>query len=457
MASKRQLKSTFEEFDRDGSGELSTSELGKALKELGRPLQDDELSQVLRKVDKDGSRAVNFDEFCTLFDETSLFKVFSEIDADGSGAISVTELRSALAELDVHLTTEQAEDLLHSVDKTRDGCVSYEEFREFFSDIPMADLRAVSQRWMQLSGLDVGSELSAPLPPAHMPLWRFVLAGGLGGVCSRTVTAPLERVRIEAQVRGSAEGVVKSITRIAREGGVRSLFAGNGANCLRVFPHAGVACLSYATLVKWLPADSQLDRYEFMWRAFAGGGAGLAATLSTYPLDLLRTRMALRSAEQVQYSSILGGLRHVYSQEGWRGLYRGVRPTLYAVAPFVAIQQATYDVLKQSLMDYGNVKASVPFFLSCGAVAGLAAQSVVYPLDLIRRRMQSDLPTESKVRAGRVNPGIVSHYTWLALRTVVRDEGMPGLFRGMWPTFIKVAPAVAASVTVRDAVLGRLN
>ena len=455
MESKRKLKATFERFDRDKSGELCVRELGEAFADLGHPQETHELSAVLHKVDKDGSQTVNFEEFCTLFEEAALVHVFAQIDTDGSGTITVAELRKALASLDVHLTMDQAQQLVKSVDTSNDGSVSFDEFREFFAHVPMANLRTISQKWMQLSGMDFGSELSAPIPPAHMPLWRFVLAGGLGGVCSRTVTAPLERVRIEAQVHGTKDGVLKSMNRILAKDGARALFAGNGANCLRVFPHAGMACLSYATLVKWLPSDSELDRYEFVWRATAGAGAGITATLTTYPLDLLRTRMALRTAEQTHYKSIMSGLRYIHSVEGWKGLYRGVTPTLYAVAPFVAIQQATYDVLKQSVMEYTDIHPSVPFFLCCGATAGLVAQSVVYPLDLIRRRMQSDSNSTKPTTGARAS--VVSHYTWLALRSVVRSEGMSGLFRGMWPTFMKVAPAVATSVTVRDAVLGRLD
>lgn len=452
------LRATFQKHDVDSSGELSVGELSSALTELGSPVSDADLQAVLRKVDKDGSKTVNFDEFCLLFDEASLRNVFREFDRDESGEISVEELQLALARLDVHVTMKQAETLMSAVDVSKDGMVSFDEFSRFFETVPMADLRSVSQKWLQLSGLDIGSDLSVPVPPSHMPLWRFVLAGGLGGVCSRTVTAPLERVRIEAQVSGSVRGIYHSMKHIVStsERGLLALFAGNGANCLRVFPHAGIACLTYASIVKALPADSTLDRYEYMWRAAAGGCAGMTATVCTYPLDVVRTRLAVH-AGQSQYNSIGSAFRHVYSTGN---LWTGIRPTLYAVAPFVAIQQATYDVIKMASMEYAGVQPSVGFFLSCGAVAGLCAQSVVYPLDMIRRRMQADLGTSaqaSSVAATQTRRAVVSHYTWLALRNVVKEEGTRGLFRGMWPTFMKVAPAVAVSVTVRDAVLGRIQ
>ena len=69
------------------------------------------------------------------------------------------------------------------------------------------------------------------------------------------------------------------------------------------------------------------------------------------------------------------------------GLYRGIGPTIAAVAPFLAFQQSVYDVLKFTALA-NDVPAGLPLFLSCGAAAGAAAQSMVYPMDLIRRRMQ---------------------------------------------------------------------
>ena len=458
--SRSRLRATFRKYDVDSSGELSLKELGSALSDLGCPTSEAELIGVFKKVDVNGSSSVSFQEFCTLFDEASLRHVFKQFDCDNSGCITVEELRKALAALDVHVTAQQAQTLLAAVDTSKDGVVSFDEFKKFFETVPMADLRRVSQKWLQLSGIDTGSDLSVPVPPSHLPLWRFVLAGGLGGVFSRTATAPLERVRIEAQVGDSVRGVFSSMRHIASTSGNgwRALFAGNGANCLRVFPHAGVACLTYASLVKFLPSDGQLDRYEYLWRASAGGCAGVVATVCTYPLDVVRTRLAVHG-NQAEYRTVTSALRHVYATGN---LWKGIRPTLYAVAPFVAIQQATYDVIKMSAMEYGQVKPSVGFFLTCGAAAGLCAQSVVYPLDMVRRRMQADVVStgaktaEGAAAVNTTKRAVVSHYTWLALRSVVKEEGTRGLFRGMWPTFMKVAPAVAVSVTVRDAVLGRL-
>ena len=60
-------------------------------------------------------------------------------------------------------------------------------------------------------------------------------------------------------------------------------------------------------------------------------------------------------------------------KRGVRGLFAGLRPTLFAVVPFVGIQQASYDFMKQNLINTGVFAPSVQLFLSCGALAGMVA------------------------------------------------------------------------------------
>lgn len=69
------------------------------------------------------------------------------------------------------------------------------------------------------------------------------------------------------------------------------------------------------------------------------------------------------------------GLSTIARKERLPGLYRGIGPTLLAIAPFMAVQQATYDVLKQEALEH-NFQASPALFFACGSIAGAAAQTV---------------------------------------------------------------------------------
>ena len=115
------------------------------------------------------------------------------------------------------------------------------------------DLSQLSSRWltMALSSVDTGSDFSLVLPEAHsqtqQPLSLFLFAGGSAGVISRTLTAPFERMKILKQLKPSSSFTSQQLFKYvwAKEGW-RGLWAGNGANVVRVFPFSGIVCLSYS-------------------------------------------------------------------------------------------------------------------------------------------------------------------------------------------------------------------
>ena len=118
--------------------------------------------------------------------------------------------------------------------------------------------------------------------------------------------------------------------------------------------------------------------------------------------------------------------------------------TCAAGAPFLAIQLPTLDILKSLAAERG-VKVDTTFLLCGGAFAGGLAQTVVYPLDLLRRRLQV---------GGQAAEGVVSDSTWLSIRSIVRREGLRGLFAGIGPTYLKVMPATATGMTTAASIVG---
>lgn len=79
------------------------------------------------------------------------------------------------------------------------------------------------------------------------------------------------------------------------------------------------------------------------------------------------------------YSGLFHGLKEVAAKEKLPGLYRGIGPTLLAIAPFMAVQQSSYDVLKTKAISL-DIKPSASLFFICGSIAGAAAQTVCSPM-----------------------------------------------------------------------------
>ena len=74
-------------------------------------------------------------------------------------------------------------------------------------------------------------------------------------------------------------------------------------------------------------------------------------------------------------TGLFHGLKEIAINESLPGLYRGIGPTLLAIAPFMAVQQSCYDVLKQKAISH-NLEPSAPLFFTCGSLAGGIAQTV---------------------------------------------------------------------------------
>jgi solute carrier family 25 phosphate transporter 23/24/25/41 len=220
--SEAELRRTFDKHS--GSDELiNIEELQTCFQEIKYEANLEEIRACLKEVDSDGSGELSFDEFKLLFSEVRLRKTFDDIDADNSGSLTSLELKRAFAKLDIHMSDSLLESMVAKVDLDKSGQISYEEFREIFGKVPNASLARISKVWMAMSGMDLGTDLAPPVPPKDLPLIQFLIAGGSGGCLSRTVTAPLERVRMQAQVNGKsgANFMIKYLQQILREEGVK--------------------------------------------------------------------------------------------------------------------------------------------------------------------------------------------------------------------------------------------
>jgi len=129
-------------------------------------------------------------------------------------------------------------------------------------------------------------------------------------------------------------------------------------------------------------------------------------------------------------------LKVMREEGGVRGLYRGLVATAMGVAPYVGINFAAYEALRGVITPPG--KTSVWRKLTCGALAGSISQTLTYPFDVLRRKMQV-------VGMGQGALGYKYKGALEALGDIIRTEGIKGLYRGLWPNLLKVAPSIATS------------
>ncbi|KJE90615.1 EF-hand domain-containing protein, variant [Capsaspora owczarzaki ATCC 30864] len=242
-----------------------------------------------------------------------------------------------------------------------------------------------------------------------------------------------------------APTVWRSLVHIFKTEGLMGYFKGNGTNVIRMIPYSAVQFAAYEQYKKLLLTyPSPVDDLNTPRRLFAGAMAGITSVCATYPLDLIRTRLSAQGeGPDRKYKGIYDCLRTILREEGGaRGLFRGLSPTLMGVAPYVALNFTVYESIKRWLLDQMQVKElSVPVRLLCGALAGATAQSITYPFDVIRRRMQMK---------GCSGPSFAYTSTLNAFTTIIRVEGVRGLYKGMVPNCLKVAPSMSISFVMYE-------
>ncbi|KAF9276908.1 mitochondrial thiamine pyrophosphate transporter [Mortierella alpina] len=236
----------------------------------------------------------------------------------------------------------------------------------------------------------------------------------------------------------------------------------------------------------------------------AGANAGIVATACTYPFDLLRTRFAVQRDVKI-YTGIVQACRHIFQKDGIKGFYRGMSPALIQVVPYMGIMFGSYDTLKHLaswFKEKANVKSSYSkptttttttatkgsiisvqgdkpvktvgqFLLGledflCGALSGIVSKTGVYPLDMVRKRLQIQGSEQQNVTASIYSPQIVAPTTaatsaasavratqeplpttvWKCIVHIARKEGYLALYKGLLPGLLKAAPASAVTFLV---------
>ena len=142
-----------------------------------------------------------------------------------------------------------------------------------------------------------------------------ILAGAFAGFIARLLTAPLDLLKVRAQLQFHEKdnlSVIKSLRKIVKDEGILSLWKGNVAATYLWIGYAMVQFSSYGLLKSWgesladptvvcRPTKSEISSssdYSKLWKTFvlfmAGAGAGMISTISTYPFDIMRTQFALQ-------------------------------------------------------------------------------------------------------------------------------------------------------------------
>ncbi|KAM7443478.1 hypothetical protein ABFA07_007792 [Porites harrisoni] len=275
-------------------------------------------------------------------------------------------------------------------------------------------------------------------------------AGAVAGAVAKTTIAPLDRTKIIFQTSNrqfSVKGAVSVLRQTLVENGFLGLFRGNSATMARIIPYASLQFTAHEQYKMLLRTDSKKGPLPPVRRFLAGSMAGITAALFTYPLDLIRARLAI--TQKNRYKGLMNIITKIYIEEGIIAYYKGLLPTVLGIMPYAGISFFTYETLKKLYYDHFQDSRQLnPLHrLSFGACAGLFGQCATYPLDIIRRRMQTN---------GILGPPRPEYLKmWTTAKHVYTTEGLrKGLYKGLSMNWVKGPIAVGVSFTTFDLLHG---
>jgi solute carrier family 25 (adenine nucleotide translocator) protein 4/5/6/31 len=255
---------------------------------------------------------------------------------------------------------------------------------------------------------------------------RAAIAGACAGAIAKTVVAPIERVKILMQLQASLKNkayIDKNSFQVAsmiyRREGVLAFWRGNFHNVLQ---QAGTSALNFMFMDYYKAITGESVYSSFL----CGGMAGGTATTILYPIQFLRTRLAA-DVGSTGHRSYPNGMRDVLRStlrvDGVRGLYQGYGIALAGIFLYRSLHMGGYDAIKT--VRHQNMTWTEK--LVAAQFVSLAAGTVCYPIDSVRRRLM--------MQAGRENK--TYRHALHAFQTILRDEGFRGFYRGLGPNLVR--------------------
>ncbi|XP_076225207.1 short Calcium-binding Mitochondrial Carrier isoform X2 [Nomia melanderi] len=356
-------------------------------------------------------------------DEKRLEKIFQKLDLDGNGKIDVKDLSKALREVGVD--KYYAEKFLARSDSTKSGDISLAEFIHYVREHEK-NLR------LQFSHLDKNKD---------------------GKIDLEELIKSFEELGIKMDF----DEAKKLLQRMDKDGSLTISF-NEWRDFLLYAPSSDLLGLieywhhtNYMDIGEDIGVPEDFTTTEMVsgmwWRHLVSGGiAGAVSRTCTAPLDrikvylqVLKTRFALRKTGE--FSGLLDAMKKIYKQGGLKAFYRGYIPNLIGILPYAGIDLAVYETLKNRYLRTHNKNEQPPFWilLLCGTASSTAGQVCSYPLALVRTRLQANIALD---KSADTMVGV--------FKDIVRKEGIRGLYRGLTPNFLKVAPAVSISYMVYE-------
>lgn len=491
---EHRIQRLFETLDSSKTGSLDSETLLESFRDQYNPLPNSEetIDSLISTICPNNPQRLTYNDFKSyIFNiENDIAVCFRSLDRKNDGRLDLDEIRDGLNDLGMNTHDDRIEAFFNILDLDGDGYISYDEWIQFLLFVPFEgkdDIPLKAAYEFFVEELDLSSEGDFFLSSETLNGIGYFLAGGLAGVVSRTCTAPFDRLKVyliassghsvqkpaanmssikttikeagaesaKSALKKEPGPLIRAFKHLWSQGGIRAFFVGNGLNVVKVFPESAMKFGTFEAVkrlfarIEGVEDSSEISRFATF---ISGGLGGVVAQFTVYPIDTLKFRIQC----EAQFSKLRGNqllfetASQMFKTGGIRMFYRGLLVGVCGIFPFAAFDLGTFAAMKRALIAREATKLGVPpsevrlgnlTVLTMGALSGCVGASLVYPINLLRTRLQA--------QGTHAHPYTYTGFGDVYRKTVARD-GYRGLWRGLAPNLAKVAPAVSISYLVYE-------
>lgn len=285
---------------------------------------------------------------------------------------------------------------------------------------------------------------------------KDVLAGTCGGIAQVLSGQPFDttKVRLQSAPEGTYNGAIDVVKKLVKNEGFGGFYKGT------LTPLIGVgACVSIQfgvnefmkrTLTAQNKAkgltDTSLNGQQFF---MSGAAAGIANGFLASPIEHIRIRLQTQTSEPLLYKGPIDCIKQIYQGAGFsKGVFRGMLPTLAREGLGMGLYFLTFEALvKRDTRTNKIDRSDIPGLRLClyGAGAGWAMWSFVYPIDVIKSKLQTDQVQKSQQKyKGSID----------TFKQVLSQNGAKAFIRGFTPTIIRAGVVNACTFYAFETAIG---
>ncbi|XP_076829313.1 solute carrier family 25 member 24, like [Brachyhypopomus gauderio] len=434
-----QFRCLFDKLDKNKDGFISVEELHDEMRRVGVVSVDEKAQIIMTKFDRNYDGRLDYQEFLSyMMDREKKWKIdFHALDKNKCGSIDQEDIINLFMELGVAISKPNAQRIIQMMDQDSSMTVEWAEFLHHVVINPVESIGELVSSWKHNLVFDVGESRGVAIAMARdetdgSARGNFFLAASVADAISRTVTAPIDRLKTQLQVYGSK--AISMGLRDLKTGGVRSMWQGNAVNVLKGTPQSTLQCFLYAQMRKQTLGGR--DYLSIEQRFGLGCVSGAVAHAIFYPLEVLKVRLNLQQTGAP--NGLLGCARTIYHNESPWAFYRGFKPSLLCMIPYAGVECAVHQsVMSWVRRDPANCSEAKLLLFSFLAFA--CGQASSYPLAVIRTQQQALAITAGSQTPCGIFPGLLGIY---------EQQGLRGFYSGMGASFIRAVPCALLNYTL---------